>query len=423
MLTLYHMLSTLAGPLMPLLLWLRQLAGKEDPARISERMGHAHAARAAGRLVWIHAASVGEALSALPLLRDLLLRYPDLHALITTGTVTSARILAQQLPQRASHHYAPLDRPQWVRRFLDAWRPDAAIWIESELWPNMLLETAGRGIPMALVNGRLSARSFRRWHRAPNSIARLLGCFRIILARDEQSAGFLRQLDVRNVVCAGDLKHATGPLAADNIELARLRAMIAGRPVWLAASTHPGEESAARQAHDLLRPQFPGLLTVIAPRHADRGMQIAAMLAASGLRTACRSKGEVPDRDTDIYLADTMGEMGLIYGLSRIAFTGGSLVPHGGQNPLEPARLGCAVLHGPNVDNFAAIYADLEAAGAARRIDDTVSLANAVAALLRDPKTAIARGLAGKAYAATGRDSVLEHIAAAIAPLFAEPAK
>jgi 3-deoxy-D-manno-octulosonic-acid transferase len=297
-----------------------------------------------------------------------------------------------------------------------------AIWIESELWPNLLLETARRGIPMALVNARLSARSYQRWRWAPRSIKRLLGCFHIILARDEQSEGFVRQLGGANVMCAGDLKHAAGPLAADAAELQRLQAVISGRPIWLAASTHPGEEAIAKQVHEMLRPQFPGLLTVIAPRHAGRGGLIAQMLGMGGLRTARRSLGEAPDRDTEIYLADTMGEMGLIYRLSQIAFTGGSLAAHGGQNPLEPARLGCAILHGPHVGNFASIYSELDATGAAQHIADAQSLSNALSMLLRDVKTAHARGLAAKAYAAAGRDKVLARIAGLIEPLLPEPA-
>ncbi len=422
MLAIYRALTLLGGPLISLVLWLRQRARKEDPARMAERMGFADTARPPGRLLWIHAASVGESLSALPLLRELLARHPDLQALITTGTVTSANILASLLPERARHHYVPADRPQWVRRFLDLWRPDMAVWIESELWPNLILETARRGIPMALVNARLSVRSYHRWRWAMRSIRRMLGCFQIILARDEQSANFFRQLGALDVVCAGDLKHAAEPLASDTTQLRRLQALIADRPIWLAASTHPGEEAIAKHVHEMLRLQFPGLLTVIAPRHAGRGDLIAQMLSMGGLRTARRSLGEAPDRDTEIYLADTMGEMGLIYRLSQIAFTGGSLAAHGGQNPLEPARLGCAILHGPHIGNFASIYSELNATGAAQQIDDVQSLRNAVAALLRDLKTANVRGLAAKAYAATGRDKILEHIVGHIEPLLPEPA-
>lgn len=417
MLFLYRILTVLAAPLLYALLWQRTFAGKEDRSRLRERFGHAQTVRRTGSLLWLHAASVGEALSALPLIELLLARRLDLSILVTTGTVSSARILADRLPARATHRFVPLDRPQWVGRFLDLWRPDVAVWIESELWPNLLLETARRGIPMALVNARLSARSYRRWRFAPRSIAKLLGCFQVILARDEHSAGFVRQLGARRVMCAGDLKQAAAALPAEETELARLRTAIGARPVWLTASSHPGEEAIALQVHQQLLVQFPNLLSVIAPRHAVRGDEIARLIASNGLRVARRALAAIPDGATDIYLADTMGEMGLIYRLSPMAFIGGSLAPLGGQNPLEPARLGCAILHGPNVGNFADIYAALDTAGAAQHIVDAASLAQAVSALLSDPSMATMRGRAGQAYAAQGGEAVLEKILNAVEPL------
>lgn len=420
MLWLYRCMTLLGEPLINLLLWRRNLGGKEDPDRISERRGVTRAARPAGRLLWVHAASVGETLSILPMLRHLLERHPDLNVLVTTGTVSSARVLAKQLPERVTHQFAPADRGPWVRRFLDHWRPDLGVWIESELWPNLMLETHGRGIPMALVNGRMSARSYRRWRLGRSSIARLLNCFRVILARDEESAQFIRDLGASHAICVGDLKQAADALIVDEAELARLRAAIGGRPVWLAASTHQGEEEAALEIHKKLREQFAGLLTIIAPRHADRRSQILSQLSNSGLNIACRSTGETPTPDTDIYLADTMGEMGLIYRLTAIAFVGGSMVPHGGQNPLEPARLGCAILHGPHVGNFKSIYANLDAAGAARQFKDYSLLADAIAILLRDKQAAASRGRAAKALALKGRNQVLEHIVSAIEPLLPE---
>jgi len=421
MIFLYRWLTFLCGPLVNLLLWRRKLAGKEDPERIAERRGRSQAKRPAGRLVWVHAASIGESLSALPMVQQLLTRNPDLNVLITTGTVSSARVLAKQLPARVTHQFVPMDLVPWVRRFLDHWRPDMGVWIESELWPNLILETAARGIPMALVNGRMSTRSYQRWRLGRRSIEQLLNCFRVILAHDERSADFIRNLGAPHTNCVGDLKQAADPLSADEAELARLQTAIGNRPVWLAASTHPGEEDAVKKTHKKLRKQFPALLSIIAPRHADRGVQIAKQFTLDGLNVVRRSTGEMPTRDADIYLADTMGEMGLIYRLTTIVFVGGSLVPHGGQNPLEPARLGCAILHGPNIDNFTSIYADLDATGASRQISDVTLLADSVALLLRDKQTAASRGRAAKALALKGRDKVLEHIIAAIEPLLPEP--
>lgn len=418
---LYRCITLLGGPLISFLLWRRQIAGKEDPDRMAERKGITSAARPAGRLLWVHAASVGEALSGLPLVQRFLERHPDLNVLITTGTVSSARVLAKQLPERVTHQYVPADRGPWVRRFLDHWQPDMGVWIESELWPNLMLEAHGRGIPMALVNGRMSARSYRRWQLAQSSITRLLNCFRVILARDEQSTHFIRDLGAPHAICVGDLKQAAAPLTVDEAELTRLQADIGSRPVWVAASTHPGEDETVFEVHKKLCEQFPALLTIIAPRHADRGRQITTQLSRDGLKVVRRSAGEMPTPDTDIYLADTMGEMGLIYRLAAVAFIGGSLVPHGGQNPLEPARLGCAILHGPHVGNFTSIYADMDAGGAARQISDVTRLADSVAVLLRDKQAAASRGRVAKALALKGRDNVLKHIFTAIESLLPEP--
>lgn len=417
MIRLYGLLCFLSAPFIYLLLWRRKRTGKEDPERITERRGRTNTIRPVGKLLWVHAASIGEGLSALPMIQQLLARNSDLNVLITTGTVSSARILEKQLPGRVTHQFVPYDRARWVRRFLDHWRPDVAVWIESELWPNLMLETAARSIPMALVNGRMSARSYRRWRLGRRSIEHLLNCFRVILAHDEQSAKFIRNLGALHATHVGDLKQAAEALPVDEAELARFLATIGDRPVWLAASTHAGEEDAVQKVHESLRERFPGLLSIIAPRHADRGLAIAQQITGAGLNVVRRSTGEMPTRDTDIYLADTMGEMGLIYRLTMIAFVGGSLVPHGGQNPLEPARLGSAILHGPHIDNFTSIYADLDAAGAARQINDVSLLADNVAMLLRDKQTAASRGRAAKAQALKGRDKVLEHIIAAIEPL------
>lgn len=420
MLRIYRLLSMVMGPLLHLLLWRRARSGKEDRQRIAERWGVAGAARPAGRLLWIHAASIGEALSALPLAQKFLDDHSGLTVLFTTGTVTSAMVLAKLSPGRVLHQFVPLDHPKWVARFLDYWRPDMAVWIESEIWPNLMMETARRHIPMALVNGRMSPHSFRRWRMGRPAMTHLLNLFRVILAHDEQSAGFFREFGANRVIFAGDLKQASDPLPADEEELARLQAAIGQRPVWLAASTHEGEEKAVKRVHEKLLAEFPGLLTIIAPRHASRGDEIAKMLGEGNLHTARRSKGEIPQPETGFYLADTMGEMGLIYRLAKIAFVGGSLVRHGGQNPLEPARLGAAILYGPHVENFSEIYSALETKGAARWIADRHALERAVAGLLRDPQTVTMRGLAGKAYAIAGRDKVLEGIMEAIGPLLPE---
>ncbi|MEX0814386.1 MAG: glycosyltransferase N-terminal domain-containing protein, partial [Dongiaceae bacterium] len=381
----YRRLSGLAAPALRLYLAARAHRGKEDPARLGERLGRPSRARPEGKLLWLHAASVGEAASALALLRRLAQARPEAALLLTTGTLASARFIAGRLPEGALHQYLPLDCTAWVRRFLDHWRPDLAIWIESELWPNLIVETRARGVPTALVNGRLSERSFRRWRRAPGLAAELLGGFAVVLGQDPAQTERLAALGAFAATCAGNLKFAAEPLPADPAALADLRRAVAGRPSWLAASTHPGEEEIVAAAHARLAASWPGLLTVIAPRHPARGGAIHRLLVDRGLSVARRSRGEPIGPATEIYLADTVGELGLFYRIAGVAFLGGSLVGHGGHNPLEPARLGTAVLSGPQTFNFAPIYARLLAAGAARAVADAPTLAAAVGELLPDP--------------------------------------
>lgn len=413
--------AALAGLVAPALgLWLRRRArrGKEDPARLGERRGESPLARPPGRLVWIHGASVGEARSVLPLLDRILAAHPAAEALVTTGTLTSARLLAQTLPARARHQFAPLDVPAWTARFLDHWRPDAALWVESELWPNMLAAMASRGIPAALVNARLSARSFARWRRLGAALRPPLGAFAHVLAQSDADAARFAALGARGVGMPGNLKFDAAILPVDAAGLAALRAALAGRPCWLAASTHDGEEEIAAAAHAALAPAIPGLATVIVPRHAARGDAIAAMLATRGLAVARRSRGALPDRATQVYLADTMGELGLFYRLAPVAFIGRSLAKGGGQNPLEAATLGTALVAGPETANFADIYDRLAVAGGVRIVRDVAGLAAALGDLLGDTAARAAAAAAATAVATEGRGATARTLEA-LAPILA----
>jgi len=414
-LTLYRGLTKALGPLITLYLVRRLARGKEDQARFGERRGIAGMPRPPGPLVWIHAASVGEAVSMLALIDRLVAERPALSVLVTTGTVTSARLLAARLPEgRAWHQYVPVDRPAYIRRFLAHWQPDLALWVESELWPNLVLATAARGVPLLLVNGRMSQRSFQSWHRWPSIIGPLLGAFDLCLAQDVVQAERLRQLGATRALCVGNLKSAAGPLPVSEAELTRLAGQAAGRPLWLAASTHDGEEKVAAEAHRRVKAQVPDLLTLIVPRHPARAGAIADMLHAQGLVVARRSLAEPIAETTDVYLGETLGELGLFYRLAGIALIGGSLVPMGGHNPLEAALLDCAVLHGPDMSNCAAIARDLANAGAALTVHDAGELAEAVARLLADPAERARRAMAGLDVAADNRavlDAVLQRIA------------
>ena len=411
---LYRALTALGGPAITGLLAWRRAHGKEERERLSERFGIPSRPRPPGPLLWLHASSVGEAQSSLPLIDRLMASRPGLEILVTTGTVTSARLMAERLPGKAIHQYQPVDRLPWVRRFLDHWRPDVALWIESELWPNLVLETARRRIPMALVNARMSDRSWAGWRRLPGIIRPLLAAFRRVLAQSEADAARFRSLGAADLVVTGSLKYAAAALPADPAELSQLGRAIGDRPRWLAASTHPGEEAIAADVHRRLKQRHPGLLTLLAPRHPRRGAAIAAALEKAGLTVARRSRGDAPT--TEVYLADTMGELGLLFRLAPIVFMGGSLVPHGGQNLLEPARAGCAILHGPHVHNFRAIAADLAAAGASQEVRDAGELAAAVDTLLADAALAQRRCAAARRAGEDGR-GVLDAAIAALAPL------
>src|SRR5947207_15306405 len=306
--------------------------GKEDPARIGERRGFSDDVRPRGPLVWVHGASVGEVLAAVALIEKL--RALNIRILLTSGTVTSAAIVAKRFPPDVIHQYVPYDSPRYVARFLDHWRPSLALFIESDLWPNLILSSAARRLPMVLINGRMSQRSFPRWQRVQGTISALLEKFDVCLAQSQTDADRFATLGSRNVVVTGNLKLDVAAPPADANKLDMLMAMTRGRPVVVAASTHPGEEEILTETHRTLAGYFPTLLTVIVPRHPDRGEAIARMIAASGLNPTLRSHEDLPTATTDIYVADTMGELGLFYRLAPIVFMGGSLVEHGGQNPI-----------------------------------------------------------------------------------------
>ncbi len=345
--------------------------GKEDPARLSERRGLASAPRPEGPLMWLHAASVGESVSLLEMIRRMGEERPELSFLLTTGTVTSAQVLGDRLPARTVHQFVPLDVRPWMRKFLDHWAPDIAVLAEGEIWPALLHETQARNIPVAMINARMTERAHRRWRFAKGAARVLLSQVRHVQAQDRITADRLLSLGLPDarVEITGTLKEGSGALPHVEAERVRFAALLEGRPCWLAASTHEGEEEIAATANRHALRSWHRLLLIIAPRHPDRAAGIVAGLRAGGWKVAQRSAEEGVSSETQIYVADTMGEMGLWYRLSPVSLIGGSLVPVGGHNPFEPAALGSAILHGPHVENFADIYARLAGAGATREVD------------------------------------------------------
>lgn len=411
----WRVVGRLARPLLWGLLAVRTARGKEDRGRRGERFGKPSRPRPAGPLIWVHAASVGEFSAVLPLVEAMVGR--GIAALVTTGTITSARIAADRLPAGAVHQFVPLDVAPYVSRFLDAWRPAAALFVESEVWPVALGETARRGIPRIVVNARLSARSYRRWRKLPATAHAMFGAVDLVLAQSEDDGERFAGLGATTVEVTGNLKVDGPPPPADADELAALTALVGTRPRWVAASTHRGEDEIVAAAHRLIAASRPDTLTILVPRHPERGARIVEMVTAAGLGVALRSRGEPIRPDTAVYVADTIGELGLFYRLAPVAFVGGSLVERGGQNPIEPARLGAAVLAGPNVANFAALYGDLADAGALATVTDADSLAAAVGALLDDP--AAAEAAARNAAAVADRHAgALARTLSRLSPLF-----
>lgn len=360
----------------------RQQNGKEDIKRFNERIGKPSMKRPEGKLIWFHGASVGESLSMLPLINKLLENYPDAHIMVTTGTVTSAEVMGKRLPERAFHQYIPIDNPKFVTRFIKHWHPDLVLWFESDLWPALLSGIKRKNIPLILVNGRISNKSFKRWQQFDFISKELLGCFTYCLGQSEEDAYRLRVLGAKDSMCLGNLKYAGINPPVDADKKAEILEQIESRPLWAVSSTHSDEELKIGKFLKRVIEKVPGLITIMAPRHPNRGPEIQEQLNELGLKTALRSKGEKISKTTDVYIADTIGEVGIWYDMAPIVFIGGSLIPHGGQNFMEPSRFRDAVLVGPHMHNFTDAMNRAKKADAVIQVNDVVELEEALLQLL-----------------------------------------
>lgn len=412
---LYHLYVAASALLVPFFAWIetRKLRAAGVPVvRAHEKLGHASVARqGSGPLVWFHAASVGESLSVLALITEMGRIVPRAQFLITSGTATSAEMVAKRLPARTVHQFAPLDAPGPVKRFLKHWRPDAAIFVESELWPQMLSRTKSTGARMVLVNARLSKSSQKAWARRPKTAQYVLSTFDLIMTQNDEMAQTMvdMQAPADRIARGINLKALSDPLEQDHAVLAKVRTSLKGRPVWVAASTHKGEEETVLAAHTSLLQKHADLLLLLAPRHPNRSADVARQIDQTGLRYAVRSSSALPDGDA-VYLADTLGELGNWFALSDAIFLGGSLKPVGGHNPFEVAQAGKSVISGPEVFNFSETYDEMHRNGAVKFVADADSLAAAVDALLTDPEVAEASGRAARAFV-RGKASQLNTIA------------
>ena len=418
----YRLLTRLLEPLAPRLLDARAKQGKEDPVRVDERLGLTTVARPAGDLVWLHGVSVGETLSLLPVVERIRRQRPDLAILVTSGTLTSAQLLAQRLPAGVIHQFAPVDAPGAVAAFLEHWQPSLAVFVESELWPNLILEARRRGVKLVLASARITERTVEGWRRFPSAVRQILSAFDRILPQDETSAARLHSLGAR-IDGHVNLKLSGEAPPHDAAAFTRLSAAIGDRPVVVAASTHDGEEIAIVRALDRLADR---LCLILVPRHPARSADIATALTRDGYRFARRSQGHEPDRDTDLYLADTLGEMGLFLRLADVVVMGGSFSaalekpPVGGHNPLEPARLGKPAVTGPDMSNWATVTDALVEAGGLAIVQAPWDLPAVLAPLLANTDAARVMGERGR-RAATEAGSGLDRLWETLAPLLPQP--
>jgi 3-deoxy-D-manno-octulosonic-acid transferase len=419
MLLFYKTLTYISGPFLSLLLLWRCYNEKEDQARLNERKGQASHPRLNGELIWIHAASVGEAQSALILIKELSITDSKLNFLITSGTKTSAELMAKRLPQNAQHQYYPLDNPIWVRKFLNHWKPDLILWMESELWPNMLDAIKQRNITAFLVNARLSDRSSKRWSLFKASAKKILSTFTMILAQTNQDKDRFDALNALKTIVTDNLKYSASPLQYDQNDLRDLSKSINDRPIWVYASTHEGEEALAARIHSELKETYPNLLTIIVPRHPERRHDIQKTLNVMGLTTGLRGENkDLPCADTEIYIADTLGELGLFYRLASIAVIGRSFSNDGGggHNPIEAAQLNCAITTGPNVQNQIQLFNEMFTAKAAMQVQTEQELINQLKLYLSD-KGALDTAIKTAKNFAQSKDDIIHTVMDKIIPL------
>jgi len=381
----YYGLSWLGAPLVSGYLTWRKVRGYEDKNRIEERLGITSKVRPNKPLLWIHAVSVGETVAALTIIQAITKKYPHIHVLLTSTTVSSAKVIEKRLPKNAIHQYCPVDTPQSVNRFLNHWQPDLAIWIESEFWPNLLHLTQERGIPTILLNGRMSLRSFSNWRKLKGMIGPLLRRLSLCAVQSEEQASFFQTLGATETPIMGNVKLMMTPLDVDVKKYQALKKEIGDRPVWLAASTHSGEEDIVFKVHKSLRKAYPNLLTILVPRHIERSPSLQEFAQKEGLFSVLRTEASSLE-GVEIYIGNTLGEMGLFYALSPVVLMGATFVPRGGHNPIEAAQLGAFVLHGPHIFNNPQLYNTLVSLGLSQSVQEESQLSSLILPWLKAKK-------------------------------------
>lgn len=403
----YYTISWISVPFILLYLYWRSSKGHELKDRLNERKGITDQVRPNGTLIWINAVSVGEAIAALTLIESLQKKYTDINFLLTTTTVSSSEVVSTKLPNHTKHQFCPIDTPQAVNRFLNHWQPDLAIWIESELWPNLIYETQERGIPTILLNGRMSQKSFSNWKKIKSLIAPLLSKLKVCAVQSEDQANNFKSLGAANISIMGNIKIMMTPLNLDLQKYESLKKMIGDRPVWLAASTHPGEDEIIFETHLNLKKKLPNILTLLVPRHVERSETIKALVQkynlSGALRTNCSSMKHI-----DVYIGNTLGEMGLYYAVVPVAFMGATFVPKGGHNPIEAAQLGSYVIHGPHIFNNPQLYKILSSLEMSQGVNNKDELSRVVLSRLAKKKKNYDEPLVLKTYRENGLHDLIK---------------
>lgn len=381
----YYVFSWASAPLVSCYLRWRSFKGKESNTRLLERRGITSISRPDKPLLWIHAVSVGESLISLTLTQAILKLYPHVHILLTTTTASSAKIIGKRLPKNTIHQFCPVDTPQAVRRFLEHWKPDLALWIESEFWPNLMHMTQERGIPTILLNGRISLKSFSNWKKFKGMIAALLSRLDLCAVQSAQQAAFFQTLGASNISIMGNAKIMMTPLKVDSKKYKSLKKAIGERPLWLAASTHAGEEELIYKAHKILKKDYPDLLTILVPRHIERAASLQHLALKEGLASALQTE-TTSLAGVEVYIGNTLGELATFYALSPVVLMGATCVPKGGHNPIEAAQLGSFVLHGPHIFNNLQLYEILSSLGFSEKIQDENQLSHFLRPWLKQEK-------------------------------------
>lgn len=393
----YSILSWVGAPLVSGYLKWRSFKGREDKTRLSERKGVTNCPRPQKPLLWIHAVSVGESMVSVAIAQAILKQYPHVYILLTTTTTSSAKIVGQKLPKNTIHQFGPVDTPQAVHRFLEHWKPDLAIWVESEFWPNLIHGTQKRGIPTILLNGRISSKSFSNWKKLKSLISPLLSRFDLCAVQSEEQATFFQALGANNICVMGNAKTIITPLKVDAKKYKAFKIEAGERPLWLVASSHPGEEEIAFEAHKSLKKDYPDLLTILVPRHIERATALQQLALKEGLSVALQTE-TTSFKGIEVYIANTLGELSTFFALSPIVLMGATLVPKGGHNPIEAAQLGAFVLHGPHIFNNSHLYKILSSLELSQEIQDSHHLAEALRPWLKKQKTSYAESAPLKTY-------------------------